>query len=119
MHDTEMTPKPPWKERKVQYLAHLREASAEVRLVSAADKVHNARAILADYRALGEALWNRFPQGKDEVLWYYGALVAIFRERGPRPLVNELRRVVDELEDLDAEVLIERFPSTPLSCFGL
>src|SRR5262252_670906 len=57
MHDTEMTPKPPWKERKVQYLAHLREASAEVRLVSAADKVHNARAILADYRDLGEALW--------------------------------------------------------------
>ena len=54
-------PKPPWRERKQAYVAALRRASASVRLVSSADKLHNARAILGDYRALGEAVWERFP----------------------------------------------------------
>ena len=49
--DTRSKPKPPFRQRKERYLAHLPEASPSVRLVSAADKLHNARAILADYRA--------------------------------------------------------------------
>src|SRR5881227_3632367 len=57
--DTEVMPKPPWRERKEAYIAHIREASTAVRLVSAADKLHNARAVLADYRVLGDALWQR------------------------------------------------------------
>ncbi len=55
--DADVTPKPPWRQRKVRYLEHLRTASPSVRLVSACDKLHNARAILADYRRLGDALW--------------------------------------------------------------
>src|SRR6266542_3596097 len=53
-------PKPPWRPRKEAYLAHLAEAPPEVLRVSAADKLHNARQILADYRILGDTLRERF-----------------------------------------------------------
>ena len=76
--DAMTIPKPPWRERKEAYIVHLRTASAPQRLVSAADKLHNARAILADYRALVEA----------------------FCAAGPTPLVAELERVVSEIERL-------------------
>src|SRR5205823_14149785 len=77
--DTEVVPKPPWRGRKVAYIAHLRQASAAVRLVSAADKLHNARTILADYRVLGDGLWQRFTGGKDGTLWYYRSVVEALR----------------------------------------
>ena len=52
--------KAPWRERKQQYLAHLGEVDERVALVSACDKLHNARAIEADLRMVGPALWPRF-----------------------------------------------------------
>jgi (p)ppGpp synthase/HD superfamily hydrolase len=64
--DTQQTPKPPWKERKEAYLKHLHHASTSVCLVSAADKLHNARAILTDLHTYGNALWARFSGGEME-----------------------------------------------------
>ena len=93
-------PKPPWRERKQAYVAALRRASASVRLVSSADKLHNARAILGDYRALGEAVWERFTGGREGTLWYYRALVEVLQATGPSALADELERVVSELERL-------------------
>ncbi|MCC7354709.1 MAG: HD domain-containing protein [Anaerolineae bacterium] len=98
--DAEAIPKPPWRPRKEAYLAHLWLAPPSVRLVSAADKLHNARAILADYRAIGDALWSRFSGGKEGTLWYYRSLVEVLREPETTPLVEELARVVSELERL-------------------
>lgn len=98
--DADSFPKPPWKRRKEAYVAHIRKAPASVRLVSACDKLQNARAILADYRALGDSLWRRFSGGKDGTLWYYRALVQAFREAGTNPLIEELDRVVSEIERL-------------------
>lgn len=95
--DADQTPKPPWQQRKQAYLAHLRVATASMRLVSAADKLDNARALLTDYRACGDLLWTRFNAGREDILWYYESLVAIFRETSPSPLVEELERVVMEL----------------------
>ena len=66
--DADTVPKPEWRTRKERYLRHLDTASAEVRLVSACDKLHNARAILFDYRVHGEALWKRFKGGRDGTL---------------------------------------------------
>jgi hypothetical protein len=69
--------------------------------VSAADKLHNARAILSDYRELREDLWLRFNAPKEDQLWYYGALVEALRQTStPRTLVDELSRVVEELKQL-------------------
>jgi (p)ppGpp synthase/HD superfamily hydrolase len=98
--DTDQTPKPPWLERKKQHLEHLRGASPEILRVSAADKLHNARAVLADLRRHGTAAWGRFNGGREGTLWYYRRLVQIFRESGPSFLVEELDRVVSELERL-------------------
>jgi GTP pyrophosphokinase len=98
--DSDVMPKPPWRERKEAYIAHISVASAPVRLVSAADKLHNARAVLEDYRIVGEALWKRFNGGKEGTLWYYRAAVDALRKSGTSPLIEELDRVVSEIECL-------------------
>ena len=98
--DSDQTPKPPWLQRKEAYIAHIPTASASVRLVSAADKLHNVWSILKDYRLLGDAVWERFQGGKQGTLWYYRSLVKAFYTAGSTPLVEEFERVVDELERL-------------------
>ena len=105
--DGDTTPKPPWRERKEAYIAHIPTASSSVRLVSAADKLYNAWSILKDYRVLGESVWQRFKGGgKEGTLWYYRSLVTALRqgESLPQltPLVDELDRVVTKLEKLVA-----------------
>ena len=100
--DTDLNLKPPWRQRKEDYLKRLRTADADVRLVSAADKLHNARSIVADYREIGEAVWERFRGKRDGTLWYYRALLDEFRRRKTNPLINQLERVIVELEALDA-----------------
>ncbi len=98
--DSDVTPKPPWRARKEAYLAHLADAPTSVRLVSASDKLHNARAILNDYRELGDAFWTRFNADKADILWYYRGLADAFEAHGSTPLVRELARTVSELEQL-------------------
>ena len=98
--DSDVFPKPPWRARKEAYIAHLRGASQSVRLVAAADKLHNARAVLADYRVVGESLWLRFHGGKEGTLWYYRSVADALRDSGRTPLIDELRRVVTEIEQL-------------------
>jgi (p)ppGpp synthase/HD superfamily hydrolase len=96
--DTDLTPKPPWLERKKSYLAHVRRASMPTKLVSASDKLHNVRAILMDYREEGERLWSRFNADKQGALWYYRALVNAFTGKRIQPLVQELDRTLTALE---------------------
>ena len=98
--DTYEDPKPPWPERKEAYVARIAREPDPVRLVSAADKLHNARSVLADLRCLGDDLWPRFNGGREGTLWYYRALVEAFRSAGSNPVVEELDRVVGELERL-------------------
>jgi (p)ppGpp synthase/HD superfamily hydrolase len=100
--DSEGRDKPDWRPRKEAYLAHLRTAPTNVRLISAADKLHNARAILEDYRRMGDDLWERFTEGRDEQLWYYRGLVTALRKGDyggqSRVLVDQLDEVVTALE---------------------
>jgi (p)ppGpp synthase/HD superfamily hydrolase len=98
--DTYEDPKPPWRERKERHLAHLAGASDSVRLVSAADKLHNARSVLSDYRAVGDVLWDRFNGGREGTLWFYRAVVDTLRVEQNDPTVEEIGRVVSELERL-------------------
>lgn len=91
-------PKPPWRERKEAYLAHLGTASDAALRVSLADKLDNARAILRDYRECGEELWKRFNADRGSQLWYYHSLADTFKERRPGPMADELARLVAELE---------------------
>jgi len=98
--DTYEDPKPAWQPRKEAYVAHVRTAPASVRLVSAADKLHNARAILADLRVSGDKLWDRFTGGKEGTLWYYRALVDAYTIAGTNAVVDELGEVVRKIESL-------------------
>lgn len=100
--DTNQTPKPPWRDRKEAYIAHLRIAPAAVRLVAACDKLHNARTLVMDYRTQGERIWDRFAGGRDGTLWYYRTLVEVLRRDGLESLVDELDRAVTALESLAA-----------------
>ncbi|MFL9966144.1 HD domain-containing protein [Paraburkholderia sediminicola] len=87
--------KPDWRARKVAYLAHLEEADPDVLLVSASDKLYNARAVVTDLHAVGRAVFERFTAGESGTLWYYGELARIFQARLPGPLSNEIKRTVD------------------------
>lgn len=98
--DTDENPKPPWRARKEQYLRHLRHADEDVRLVSAADKLHNLRSIAADYRRSGEPVFERFTGKRDGTLWYYRALVEEFRRGERNRLVDDLERTLREFEQL-------------------
>jgi len=100
-----------WRSRKERYLAHVREMRTDERLVSLADKVHNARSILADLRKLnrsgvgdngaaGARYWDRFNVGKEQTLWYYRRLVQAYSTEGHGVLEEELARSVTEIERL-------------------
>jgi GTP pyrophosphokinase len=92
--------KSPWRPRKEEYVASIAKKSASIRLVSCADKVHNATDILRDCRIHGTATtFQAFSGGLDGTLWYYRSLVTAFRETQTVPaLVDELDRLVTQME---------------------
>ena len=80
--DTFEDPKPDWLARKIAYLKHLEhQADAASLLVSAADKLHNLRAIRGDFAQQGEQLWDRFNGRPGQQLWYFQGLALIYNER--------------------------------------
>ncbi|GGK95659.1 HD domain-containing protein [Deinococcus radiotolerans] len=107
--------KAPWSERKMAYLRKLirteKPESAASLLVSASDKLHNARAILADVLAFGDspesrvAFFDRFNAEQEGTLQYYRLLVWAYN-RAPgghgqvrlHALFTELDRTVTALE---------------------
>lgn len=101
--ESDVTPKPPWRDRKQAYIDSIPHLSPSGRLVGLADKIHNARSIVADYRQIGETIWQRFRGGRDGTLWYYQSLVAAFRSHDNSPLVEELARTVVDLQKLVAQ----------------
>ena len=106
--DTDVMPKPPWRERKERYIAHVSETSPSVRLVSMCDKLHNARSLIMDLRGKRADLWSRFSAGRDETCWYYRQLVNAFRATLAKDPPTSLR-MSELLEELDHTVeILER-----------
>lgn len=108
--DTDVEPKPPWRERKLEYIDHLRDAPQEVLRVSAADKLHNARAILADHRRIGDGVFRRFSAPRDSTLAYYCLLDDVYQARLDSGLAAEVHATV---EALLAATGSERFTALP------
>jgi (p)ppGpp synthase/HD superfamily hydrolase len=97
-----------WEERKRSYIDRLRKEPDTTLLVSAADKLYNARAILEDYREIGPRLWSRFKRGRKEQLWYFDEIMKVYEQRCPNwRLVDELKRVIGELAQVSAREVIE------------
>ena len=92
------TPGRTWKERKRGAIRKVAEADGPARLVLSADKLHNARSLIAAYRRRGERLWERFRGGRDETLWYYRTMSEALALAGGSPLQDELERSVRDLE---------------------
>jgi len=113
--DADTDPKPPWRERKEQYLRHLKTADADTRLVSAADKLNNVRSILSDYRAVGESVWSRFKGGREGTLWYYRTLLNIFLEHPRNRITRDFELAVSELDSLAREKTIPSGPTSQLA----
>jgi (p)ppGpp synthase/HD superfamily hydrolase len=89
-----------WEQRKLAYLDRLRGESDDVLLISAADKLYNAKSILDDYRVIGDAIWARFKRGADKQLWYFNGLLAVFHAHPSNRIVDDLERVVGDLSGL-------------------
>ena len=66
-------------------------------MVSLADKIYNAEAIVADLHGIGSEVWSRFTADQTEVRWYYNALAVEFERLMPGPVPARLRRAVDEM----------------------
>jgi (p)ppGpp synthase/HD superfamily hydrolase len=99
--DTDETPKPPWRPRKERYIAHMLSPSTptDVLAVSLADKLHNARSIVADYRHFGDEVSLRCNADPADQLWYYQTLAGIFQARIPSSMTDELRRTVELMRE--------------------
>jgi len=103
--DTDQKPKPPWRARKQEYLDSLPGKERDELLISLADKLHNARATLLDYRRIGDEIWPRFKEGREGQLWYFNELVRHFTARaddlGPQcaSKLDDFVRTIDELSN--------------------
>jgi (p)ppGpp synthase/HD superfamily hydrolase len=96
--DAYTDPKPPWRKRKEDYLTRLYTADADIQIVSLADKLHNARCLLADLQKDGETVWSRFKGGKEGTLWYYRQLANHYEKSSNNWLAEEYIRVVAQIE---------------------
>jgi (p)ppGpp synthase/HD superfamily hydrolase len=107
--DTFETPTPPWAIRKQRYIEHLKTASDSAKLVSASDKLHNARATLRDLREQGPSVWTRFTGTREQILENYAGLIAAYDQGAPderrRAIVAELRNTVDQPGNVPAAPL--------------
>ena len=96
--DTDEDPKPAWKLRKERYIERLRQEDSSAALVAIADKLHNARTMLADYRVLGDELWSRFNAPRDQQVWYLRSVAESVGDRVPRVMLAELEEIVARLQ---------------------
>lgn len=97
--EEDINKKEEWELRKSSYIQRLRNEPESTLLVSVADKLYNARAILEDYRSVGAEVWKRFKRGREKQLWYFNELIKVYDDRCPNwRIVEELKRVVAELK---------------------
>lgn len=92
---------------KYIYVQNIPTLSPSARLVSVADKLHNSRAILRDFRMHGDAVWDRFHSNKEEKLWYYRALTDAFTridDARCNPITADLNQVVTAIETHNAQI---------------
>jgi (p)ppGpp synthase/HD superfamily hydrolase len=95
--DCTVSPKPPWRARKEAFIAGISDLPDEVKLIVAADKLHNALSLRRDHRQAGESLWQRFSGGRAGTLWYYQAVSDALAQGWEHPILEELKDAVGHL----------------------
>ena len=90
-----------WHDRKRFYLESVKHAGPELLRVTVADKIDNARAILADHRRVGDAVWKRFNASREEILWYYTEAEKAYRHAGVNSaLLDDLAVLVGQMKKI-------------------
>jgi (p)ppGpp synthase/HD superfamily hydrolase len=108
--ESDETPKPSWKQRKLRAIAQLHHAEPATQRVIIADKLHNLRCIWADWQRCGDRVWARFNASPSDILWFYRACVEAVGDRFSSPMLAELRALLAEcLAKLEPPIS----PSTP------
>lgn len=93
--------KAPWRQRKQAHIDHVATASMDTLVVTAADKVHNGRAIATDLQSIGASVWDRFNAGREDIIWYYSSFLAELEKREVTPaLLNPLRSAIEIMKAL-------------------
>jgi (p)ppGpp synthase/HD superfamily hydrolase len=88
--------KAPWRERKQAHIDHVATADMDTLIVTAADKVHNGRAIATDLQTIGDKVWERFNASRDDIIWYYSTFYSALEERGvTKALLNPLLTAIE------------------------
>ncbi len=87
-----------WRQRKEKYLENLKNDSREALLVATADKIHNMRNALDEYSLHGEAVWTKFKRNAENLVWFYTEAGAVISARLTHPLVDEMNRLLHELQ---------------------
>ena len=96
--DADTDPKPPWQERKDQFLESVRKADGRVKLIVAADKLHNSRELAGHLLDRGPEVWKIFKAGKERTLWFQAEILKALEQGGWRhPILRELNDAVDML----------------------
>jgi GTP pyrophosphokinase len=98
--DTEVTPKPPWRQRKEAHIAHAASASTAAKLIMAADKLHNLRSLVRELRRSGAAIWQHFSASPQDVLWYQRSMRAALADGIPLLLAEDIGRAIAEFDSL-------------------
>ncbi|WP_205369704.1 HD domain-containing protein [Thermoleptolyngbya sp. PKUAC-SCTB121] len=97
--ESDETPKPSWKERKLRAIAQLQQAEPAIQRVILADKLHNLRCIWADWQRQGDRVWQRFNASPADILWFYRACLDAVGDRFSSPMLIELRTLLTNLEN--------------------
>lgn len=92
-----------WRELKSQHIRELESAGPGVRRVALAEKLDNARALLRDYRRVGDQMWSRMEVQSEDVLWYFEALADLFVTERPGDMASELQDTVERLLDFASQ----------------
>lgn len=79
--DSYLTPKPPWKERKEQFMGKINSISDSAVRVIIADKLHNVRSVLQNHQVFGSELWSNFKGGREGTIWYYHEMHKLLNNR--------------------------------------
>ncbi len=97
---TKKTAKETWMERKATYIKKLKRDSYDAMMISAADKIHNLRSMMDEFRKSGNRIWSKFNAPEDRKLWFYGEVLSVLKGRLKNPIVKELEKTYREAEEL-------------------
>ncbi len=90
-----------WLDRKTKYIERLKSETNEALFISAADKIHNLRSMIADYQTDGSKIWGKFNSSPNQMVWFYEEVAKVVSEKiGDSEIANDLDFEVKKLKQL-------------------